>query len=183
MTPDDFAKRLNALNDYYEAQLQHILRRGYNRQRLHIRSGSTFSTLFWRAWPLIESYELKPFSFSKLIRDFPSLAQQLYLAQLLSHLRRRGLLRKVGSVRMEGHNLPEVVMAQTPIEEYTRPKVDKLAVRWSIKLEQFKCTYRPTRPNRSIRSLRKNLVQNLFDEGYSPFEIERVFSSKRNRPR
>src|ERR1019366_2108041 len=104
ITFDDFARHLEALNGYYEPQLQRILNRGYNRQRFCTRAKSPVSTLFWKVWPLIE--------LSRLIGDFPSLAQQPYLPQLLSRLRRRGLLRKVGSVRIEGHNLPEILMAQ-----------------------------------------------------------------------
>ncbi len=181
VTPDDFSRRLDALNGYYEAQLRRILKGGYNRQRFHIAAESPLSTLFWRVWPLIELYEFKPFSFSKLTVDFPSMAQQPHLTQLLSRLRRKGRLRNVGSVRIEGHNLPEVLMVQIPIEQYLAPKVEKLVVKWSLKLEQLQRTYRPSQPVRSIESLRKYLVQTLMEEGHSAFEIERVFSTKQNR--
>jgi len=181
VTPDDFSRRLDALNGYYEAQLHRILKRGYNQQRFHIRAESSLSTLFWRVWPLIEMYEFKPFSFSKLTGDFPSMARQPHLTQLLSRLRSKGRLGNVGSVRMEGHNLPEVLMVQIPIEQYVAPKVEKLAVKWSLKLEQLQCTYLPSRQVRSIESLQKYLVRTLMEEGHSAFEIERVFNTKRIR--
>ena len=117
---DDFMRRLDAINGGYEKQLHHILRSGYNRQKSHARGKDAESTLFWKVWPLIERYELRPFSFSSLVGDFACLSEQSHLPQLLSRLRRRGLLRKVGTVRIRGQNLPEIMMAQIPIRAIRR---------------------------------------------------------------
>jgi len=174
---DDFMRRLDAINGGYEQQLHHILRSGYNRQKSHARGKDAESTLFWKVWPLIERYELRPFSFSSLVGDFACLSEQSHLPQLLSRLRRRGLLRKVGTVRIRGQNLPEIMMAQIPIEQFVAPKIEKLVAKWTRKLEQLKSAYCPNRTDRSIQSIRKELVQALMKEGRSQSEIEAVFRS------
>jgi hypothetical protein len=125
VTDDDFARHLGVLNRYYQAQFQRILTRGYNRQKPRHRTGNPATALFWKVWPSIEVYDHQPFSFSRLLKDFPTLAQQPHLPQLLARLRRKGLLRKVGSIRIDGQNLPEVLMAQTPWEEFVAPSIEK----------------------------------------------------------
>ncbi len=182
VTSEEFNRRLDALNRSYENQLNRILARGYNRQRIHTRGHHRASTLFQKVWPLIELYELRPFSFSKLVGDFPSLARQPHLPQLLCRLRTRGQLRKLGSIRIEGHNLPEALIAEAPIEQYAAPCIEKLVVRWSRKLEQLRCSYSATRPAQSIQSLRQSLIQTLLDQGHPAVEIERVFGRNWNPP-
>jgi hypothetical protein len=181
VTIDEFERRLDAVNGYYEPQLQRILKRGYNRQKICARVKNPLATLFWKVWPLIETYELARFSYSRLIGDFPSLAEHPHLPQLLSRLRRKGLLRSVGSVRIEGQNLPEVLMAQTPIEQYLAPEIEKLVVKWIGKLEHVKSTYRANRIDCSMQSIRSQLIETLIEEGQSIREIEDVFRAKLNR--
>ena len=181
VTIDEFERRLDAVNGYYEPQLQRILKRGYNRQKICARAKNPLATLFWKVWPLIETYELERFSYSRLIDDFPSLAEHPHLPQLLSRLRKKGLLRSVGSVRIEGQNPPEVLMAQTPIEQYMAPEIEKLVVKWIGKLEHLKSTYRANRIDCSMQSIRSQLIETLIEEGQSIREIEDVFRAKLNR--
>jgi hypothetical protein len=178
---DDFTRRLNAINGCYEQRFRHILSTGYNRQKSCARAKDAESTLFWKVWPLIERYHLKPFSFSTLARDFPSVTEQPHLPQLLSRLRRRGILSKVGSVRIAGQNLPEVVMVQIPIEQFLAPRIDKLVAKWICKLEQLKSAYCPNRTEHSIESIRKELIKMLMQEGRSKSEIEGVFRTALRR--
>jgi hypothetical protein len=174
---DDFTRRLDAINERYEQQLRQILSNGYNRQKSSARVKDGESTLFWKVWPLVERYELKPFSFSSLVGDFPSLSEQSHLAQLLSRLRRRGVLKKVGSMRIQGQNLPEIMMTQIPIEQFVAPKIEKLVAKWIRKLEQLKSGYCPNRVDRSIQSIRNDLYQRLLGEGWSESEVERAFNA------
>ena len=124
LTLKELEKRIDALNARYEAHLKRILKRFYWRQMTWVRHGPCPSTLFRRVWPLIERYQEKPFNFSKLIEDFPALAQEPHVSQLLSRLRRHGLLRRVGSVRMVDHNLPEVLMVRTSWEESAATQIE-----------------------------------------------------------
>ena len=141
MTYDDFEKRVDALNARYEAQLKRILRRSHRWQTAGLSEPSR-STLFRKVWPLIERYRDQPFNFSKLVEDFPVLARQPHLRQLLSRLRRQGLLRKVGAVRIESHNLPEVLMARTALEESVATQIEKLTSVWGRKLRELEAGYR-----------------------------------------
>jgi hypothetical protein len=90
-------------------------------------------------------------------------------------------LRKVGTVRIRGQNLPEIMMAQIPIEQFVAPKIEKLVAKWTRKLEQLKSAYCPNRTDRSIQSIRKELMQALMKEGRSQSEIEAVFRSALQR--
>ncbi len=183
VTSEDFERRLNALNRYYEPQLLRLLEGGCNRQKSSTRSA--LSPLFWKAWPLIEHYQLQPFSFSMLVGDFPVLAGEAHLAQLLSRLRKKGLLRQVGTVRIEGQNLPEVLMAQTPIEDYLAPRIDKLVAIWAYQLRRLNSTFcsdlAANRLARSTSSIRSHLIQSLLKEGRSVAQIESLFFSDRKR--
>ncbi len=151
VTFQEFEKRVDALNARYEAHLKRVLKRFYWRQITWARKEPSPSTLFRKVWPLIESYQEKPFNFSKLIEDFPALAQEPHLSQLLSRLRRQGLLRRVGSVRMVSHNLPEVLMARTSWKESAAMQIEKLALVWSRKLLELEARYQSIRPNQTLR--------------------------------
>ena len=151
VTFQEFEKRVDALNARYEAHLKRILKRFYWRQMTWARHQPSPSTLFRKVWPLIERYQEKPFNFSKLIEDFPALAQEPHLSQLLSRLRRQGLLRKVGSVRKASHNLPEVLMARTSWKESAATEIEKLASVWSRKLLELEARYQSIRPNQALR--------------------------------
>ena len=59
-----------------------------------------------------------------------------YLRQLLSRLRRVGLLRKVGQLRFDGHNLPEVVMSEAPIEPYTDATIERIVAKYRVKADR-----------------------------------------------
>ena len=183
VTSEDFERRLNTVNRYYDQQLQRLLKGGYNRQKSSARA--PMSPLFWKVWPLIEGYQLAPFSFSKLLGDFPALAQEAHLAQLLSRLRKKGLLQAVGSVRVKGQNLPEVLMAQTPIEKFIAPKIQKLVAGWARDLKHLNSTFCPDLPAnrlaRSTESIRNHLIKSLFAEGRSAAEIENLFFANRKQ--
>ena len=170
----EYNKRLDELNQRYERQLQRILHVSYKRPRSH--TAKSAPTLFWKVWPCIERYGFRPFSFSHLISDHPALAREPLLAQLLSHLRKQRMLKKVGLERAPGHNLPEIIMVQASLEEYVAPIVEKLAARWSVKLSEFQRTYSETRPTLSIDALRESLIHNLNNRGMRALEIEDTFA-------
>jgi hypothetical protein len=159
VTFQEFEKRVDALNARYEAHLKRILKRFYWRQMTWTRHGPSSSTLFRKVWPLIERYQEKPFNFSKLIEDFPALAQEPYVSQLLSRLRRQGLLQKVGSVRKASHNLPEVLMARTSWTESAATQIEKLASIWSRKLLELEARYQSIRPNQTLRDRIREILR------------------------
>ncbi len=141
----DFERRLDALNARYEARLKRIVKRLHRWKKANLLEPNP-SSLFRKVWPSIEHYQDKPFHFSKLIEDFPALAREPYVAQLLSRLRRKGLLRRVGTVQTDSHNLPEVLMARTRLEESAATQLDKLATQWALKLRELESRYRSLRP-------------------------------------
>ncbi len=156
-THRDFERRLDALNARYEARLKRIVKRLHRWQKANLL-GPNPSSLFRKVWPLVESYRDKPFHFSKLSEDFPILARELHLPQLLSRLRRKGLLRRVGTVQLDGHNLPEVLMARTRLEESAATQIDKLATRWALKLRELESQYRSFRPAQSRQNQPRELL-------------------------
>lgn len=165
VTFDDFQRRVDAVNSQYEARLQNILKRFGGWRKADLLESSQ-RTLFSKVWPIIQSYEGTPFSFSKLVADFPILAQETYLRQLLSRLRREGILRKVGLVREDHHNLPEVLMTRTPWEELASTHIEKLACEWQLRLQELQARFRPIRSN---QSLRKHMFEIIEHEGQSIF--------------
>jgi hypothetical protein len=174
ITGQEFESRLDAINRSYTAKFDRILERGYKRKRFADCSGAYETTEFWKLWPLIERYHRKPFCFSKLVSDFPQLANQPHLPQLLSRLRRTALLQKVGLVKVGTHNLPEILMAEAPIEQHVAATIEKLVVSWSRKLQRLQSEYRPIRPTRSIELTRQWLIERLLAEGVSRAEVVRV---------
>ena len=78
-------------------------------------------------------------------------------------------------MKIAGHNLPEVVMIETPIEQQAAGSIERLVVRWSKKLQQLQWEYRFVQPPRSIDSLRKRLIENLTEQGFSAHEIASIF--------
>ncbi len=150
-TYHDFERRLDALNARYEARLKRILKRLHRWKKANLL-GPTPSSLFRKVWPLIESYGDKPFHFSKLLEDFPILTREPHLPQLLSRLRRKGLLRRVGAVQLDSHNLPEVLMARTRLEESAATQIDKLAAQWALKMRELQARYRSVRPTEALRN-------------------------------
>jgi hypothetical protein len=187
VTFQEFEKRVDALNARYAAHLKRILKRFYWRQMTWTRHGPCPSTLFRKVWPLLERYQEKPFNFSKLIEDFPALAQEPYVSQLLSRLRRQGLLRKVGSVRKASHNLPEVLMVRTSWEESAETQIEKLASVWSRKLLELEARYQSIRPNQALRGHIREILRKQdrptfdFDKslGLRPAELIRTKSYPR----
>jgi len=179
ITREEFEERLLALNRSFQEQFSRTIERGYKRRHLpDLSGGARAASEFWRVWPLIEAYERRPFSFSKLVADFPQLAGESHLAQLLSRLRRTGLLRRVGMVKVVGHNHPEVLMAEAPVEEHVAAAIERLVARWSEALRQLQMMRRPSRPNRSIDLTRRWLIEKLIGEGISTSEIEEVFGRR-----
>ena len=172
----EYNKRLDELNARYEKQLRHILQGRYRRPRFYSATTRSAPTLFSKAWPCIEQYAFEPFSYTKLISDHSRLAREPMLAQLLCRLRKQRILKKVGIERTAGHNLPEVIMVQTSIEEYVAPIVETLAARWSARLMEFQRTYAPTRPILPIDDLRESLIQHLTSRGMTALEIEDTFA-------
>jgi len=180
----EFNKRLGDLNARFEKQLLHILERRNRRPKFHFgrdHSPST-RTLFWKVWPCIERYAFEPFSFSNLVADYPRLAREPLLPQLLSRLRKQRLLKKVGLERTSGHNLPEVLMVEASIDEYVAPLVEKLVVRWSRKLMEFQRTYAPTHSIQAIDALRELLIESLLSRGMSRPEIASMFGQNPRKP-
>jgi hypothetical protein len=174
ITYDDFGKRVDALNARYEAQLKRILRRSHRWQTAGLSEPSR-STLFRKVWPVIERYRDKPFNFSKLVEDFPVLAREPHLRQLLSRLRRQGLLRKVGSVRIESHNLPEVLMARTALEESVSTQIEKLTSVWGRKLRELEVGYRSIRPNQTLRDHIREILRH---QGRSGLDFEKALGQQ-----
>ena len=176
ITDDEFARRLETVNRNFEARFDSILNQTYKRRGfLDKCAEAPRYTLFTKLWPLIELYGKRPFSFSKIVRDFPRLAKEPHLSQLLFRLRKTGLLEKVGSTRAEGHNRPEVLMVERPIEQIAAGRIEEVVVRWSKKLNQLRRDYQTTRPVQPIQSLRRSLIGNLMEEGFSTTEIQSIF--------
>jgi hypothetical protein len=175
VTFDEFERRLNALNAFYEARFKRILNRLNKRQRGKMVE-SHRSSLFCRVWPYIERYKDEPFNFSKLIADFPVLAREPYLSQLLSRLRREGVLRKVGSVRIESHNLPEVLMARTALVESVSTQIEKLTAVWGRKLRELEASYQSIRPNQTLRD---HIREILHRQDRARFEFEKTLGLPR----
>jgi hypothetical protein len=176
ITSEEFNARLENINRFYQEQFNRVVERGYKRQRRSKqRSGAQATSEFWRVWPFIEAYEKRPFSFSKLLSDFPQLFYEPHLAQHLSHLRRTGLLQKVGMIKVKGHLHPEVLMAEAPVEQHVTAAIERLVTRWSEKLRRLELTRRPYRPNRSIELTRQWLIHRLITEGIPRNQIEQVF--------
>jgi predicted transcriptional regulator len=175
-TTENFAKRLDSINSSYEACFDSILRRTYKRQHhLDKRAKRFESSLFLKLWPLIELYRGNPFSFSKLLEDFPQIAKEHHLRQLLCRLRRIGLLKTIGLMRVTGHNLPEVVMVEAPLEQQAADSIERLVVRWTKKLQQLQWEYRFARPARSLDSVRMRLIESFTEQGLSADEIVGIF--------
>jgi hypothetical protein len=176
VTREEFDDRLASINKSFQEHFSRIIERGYKRQRLPNRdSGSHTASEFWKVWPYVEAYQKRPFSYSKLIADFPQLTDQPHLAQLLSRLRRTGLLQKVGMVKVAGHNHPEILMAEAPVEQHVAPAIERLVARWSTRLRNLQVLRRPSRPSRSIDLTRRWLIEKLLGEGISAHEVEEVF--------
>ena len=178
ITEDDFESRLDAINLSFQARFDAVLRRQYGRQTVLDRTEPSMPTLFWKLWPFIEIYKESTFTFSELVRDFPELARLPHLPQLLFRLRKSGVLRKTGLSRVAGHNLPEVLMAERPIEEYAAATMESVVVRWSTTLQHLDWTYRTVSPERSIQLLRERLIQNLREKGLSASEIESICAAR-----
>jgi hypothetical protein len=178
ITSEEFNARLESINRFYQEQFARIIERGYKRQRRSKqRSGAQATSEFWRVWPFIEAYDKQPFSFSKLLSDFPQLFYEPHLAQHLSRLRRTGLLQKVGRIKVKGHPHPEVLMAEAPVEQHVTAAIERLVARWSEKLRRLRMTRRPYRPNRSIELTRQWLIERLLTEGIPRSQIDEVFHS------
>ena len=176
ITRDEFDERVARINLTFQEQFSRILERGYKRRHLpNPEGGSRAASEFWEVWPSIEAYDKRPFTFSKLVADFPQLHNLPHLAQLLSRLRRTRLLRKVGRVRVAGHNHPEILMAEAPVEQHAAAAIEKLVARWSESLRRLQLIRRPNRPSRSIAATRRWLIERLLGEGISASEIEEVF--------
>jgi len=177
ITKEDFEGRLARINRLYQEQFIRVVQRNYNRKHpSELRAQA--SSEFWRVWPLIETYQKQPFSYSRLTADFPQLAGERHLAQFLNRLRRTGLLRKVGTLKVAGHNLPEVLMAEAPVELHVNGAIERLVERWSDQLLRLQATHRPNRPSRSIEFIRQYLIDRLIGEGISRSETEQVFGSR-----
>jgi transcriptional regulator with XRE-family HTH domain len=176
ITREEFEERLSSINRSFQEQFSRLIERGYKRRRLPdpARAGGAASE-FWKVWPLIEAYGRRPFTFSKLVGDFPQLRNLPHLAQLLGRLRRTGLLRKVGMVSVKGHNHPEILMAEAPVEQHVAAAIERLVAQWSESLHRLQMVRRPSRPSRSIEMTRRWLVEKLLGEGISAREIEEVF--------
>jgi DNA-binding transcriptional ArsR family regulator len=173
----EFERRIEALNAFYEARFKQILRRLHKCQQGKISPTRRLS-LFGKAWPFIERYENEPFHFSKLIADFPVLAHQPHVSQLLSRLRREGLLRRVGSIRVENHNLPEVLMVRPRLEASASEQIEKLASMWARKLQELQARYRDgsIRPNQSLRN---HICAILRNRSRPTFDFEKALEPPR----
>jgi transcriptional regulator with XRE-family HTH domain len=183
ITREEFENRLASINRSFHAQFTRVIERGYKRQRLSNPTGAGRNAgEFWRVWPFIEAYQKRPFTFSQLVADFPQLSAEPHLAQSLSRLRRTGLLRKVKTVRVAGHNHPEVMMVEAPVEQHVAATIERLVARWSTRLRHLQVVRRPNRPSRSIELTRRWLIEKLRGEGISPSEIEEVFGRHASEP-
>jgi len=180
ITKEEFEGQLAKINQLYQQQFIRVVQRSYRRKHLPDRPDSAGSVSeFWRVWPFIETYQRQPFSYSRLISDFPHLSDVPHLAQFLSRLRRTGLLRTVGASKTPGHNLPEVLMAEAPIEQHADAAIERLVSRWSDQLGRLQRTRRPYRPSRSLEVTRLYLIERFLEEGIPRSEIEEVFPSPR----
>ena len=183
ITREEFEDRLARINRDFERQFSRIIARDYKRQRHPSREGAAKEhTEFRRIWPYVEAYGKRTFTFSKLLADFPQLSSEPYLAQLLSRLRKTGLLLKVGTVKAVGHNHPEVLMVEAPIERHAAAAIERLTAKWSASLRRLQMLRRPNRPNRSVEGSRQWLTDKLVGEGISLREIEEVFGAHEARP-
>jgi hypothetical protein len=183
ITREEFEDRLARINQDFERQFAKIIERDYKRQRMPAREGAARErTEFRRIWPYVEAYEKRPFSFSNLVADFPQLSGEPYLAQLLSRLRKTGLLQKVGMVTAVGHNHPEVLMVEAPIEQHAAAAIERLTAKWSAQLRRLQMLRRPNRPNRSIEASRQWLTDKLLGEGISLRQIEEAFGTREATP-
>lgn len=180
VTSVEFNRRLEAINRDFELKLAQILSLRYSHREFHLRSKKRLSTLFWTVWPLIELYRGEAFNVSRLRKDFPRLNKQEHLSQLLSRLREKGLLRRVGSARIEGHNT-EVLMAQEPIERYSAEQIEKVIVRWSRTLENLQRTCKLSPPVHTIEWVRRRLVGILLEQETSTPDIERALLANEKR--
>lgn len=170
VTDRDFSRRLERLNNYFEARVRRVLKHLHKRQLLNVRRRYISTTMFWRVWPLIEAYEGKPFSFSQLVADHPELLQEKHLAQFLSRLRRKGLLAKAGLLRFSGHNLPEVLMVERPQEQTCSRFLEPLFSRWSRELRRIDARFRV----RNSQSLRQDLLNAIAEFGFSENDLDTV---------
>jgi hypothetical protein len=183
ITKEEFEDRLARINQDFERQFSKIIERDYKRQRVPGRKGiARERTEFRTIWPYVEAYGKRPFSFSRLVADFPQLSREPHLAQLLSRLRSTGLLQKVGTVKAVGHNHPEVLMVEAPIERHAAAAIEKLTANWSARLRRLQMIRRPNRPNRSIEASRQWLTARLLGEGISLREIEEAFGTREASP-
>ena len=174
ITREEFEDRLARINHDFERQFLKIIERDYKRQRVTIRKGATKErTEFRRIWPYVEAYGKRPFTFSRLVADFPQLSSEPHLAQLLSRLRRTGLLQKVGTVKAAGHNHPEVLMVEAPIEQHAAAAIERLTAKWSARLRRLQGLRRPSRPNRSIELSRQWLTDKLLVKGFHCTRLKR----------
>jgi transcriptional regulator with XRE-family HTH domain len=183
ITREEFEDRLARINEAFERQFIKIIERDYKRQRVPAREGAARErTEFRRIWPYVEAYGKRSFTFSKLVADFPQLSSEPHLAQLLSRLRKTGLLQKVGKVAAVGHNHPEVLMVEAPIERHAAAAIERLTANWSAQLRRLQMLRRPNRPNRSIEASRQWLTDKLLGEGISLREIEEIFGPREATP-
>jgi len=180
ITKEEFEGQLARINHLYQQQFIRVVQRSYRRKHLPDRPvGIGPVSEFWRVWPFIETYQSQPFSYSRLVSDFPHLSNIPHLAQFLSRLRRTGLLRKVGAIKAPKHNLPEILMAEAPVEQHADAAVERLVSRWSDQLRRLQRTRRPYRPSRSLEVTRQYLIERFLEEGIPRKEVEEVFSSHR----
>jgi transcriptional regulator with XRE-family HTH domain len=182
ITSEEFANRITAINKCYQDRFETILRGSYRtRQSRNERVCKTSSTcLFGKIWPLIQSYQGKSFSLSKFINDFPALSDEPYLPQMLCRLRGTGFLLNLGRIRIKGQCVPEILVAEAPLEHRAKRAVETIARSWSKKLQELARSYRPTRPARSIDEVRNHIARQLIHDGCSEPEIDAIFLTPGN---
>ena len=181
ITLEEFTTRLGEINGLYEGRLKSILAGDYKaRKSESIRDIETRATcLFGRVWPLIQSYKGRQFSLSKFVDDFPQLSDETYLPQMLCRLRRTGFLRPLGRVRVRGQCVPEILLAEVPVEHRAMREIEHIACVWSKKLLELAKYYKPTRPARSIEQIRRHIADKLIHDGCSTSEIDAIFPAPR----
>jgi len=150
VSADVFYKRLNGINTRYEIQFDRILKDQFRRRKFGRGVRPELSTLFSKTWPLIKSYQGSAFNFSKLVGDFAVLVDEPHLSQLLSRLRAKGFLRKVGTVRVGHHNLPEIFMVEVPVDQHAAFLLEELVLRWSRGLSQLEASWRIAESTQSL---------------------------------
>jgi hypothetical protein len=185
ITPEEFAHRLLEINSYYEERIDLILSGGSKAknpaEHQEIKSRANGASEKLRRF--IRHYDGEPFHLAQLVSDFPELADESYLSQKLCQLRRRGVLRKLGSIRVEGQIVPESLLAEAPGENYATKAIEVVAQRWSKKLLDLAKHYRPTRPATTFHQVRRHFVQKLLESGCSKTDADAVFPPRESARR